>query len=100
MSGMRNRKREVECLKRLQQLSPVYQELIAFFVQEKLISSEELKVLKETPEQERMLQAKLAALSAEDKIQLLEYEWTILPVERIKLNIVTTSGHKEFLAES
>jgi hypothetical protein len=77
----------------------VYQELIAFFVQEKLITEEELKALRQSPEQERTLQAKLASLSAEDKIQLLEYEWTILPLERIKLNIVTASGHREFLAE-
>jgi hypothetical protein len=96
---MRNAKREVECLKRLQQLSPVYEELVAFFVQEKLISAEELKVLKIAPEQARLLQVKLAALSTEQKIQLLEYEWTILPVERIKLNIVTDRGHREFIAE-
>ena len=96
---MRNTKREIECLKRLQQLSPVYEELIAFFVQEKLFSTEELKVLKVSVEQARLLQAKLAILSAEQKIQLLEYEWNILPVERIKLNIVTDRGHREFLAE-
>ncbi len=97
---MRNSKREIECLKRLQQLSPVYDELVAFFVQEKLFSTEELKVLKESVEQARLLQAKMAALSTEDKIQLLEYEWTILPVERIKLSIVTSRGHREFLAET
>lgn len=97
---MRNTKREVECLKRLQQLSPVYEELVSFFLQEKLITQEELRVMRESPEQARMLQAKLAILSSEQKIQLLEYEWAILPVERIKLNIVTDRGHREFLAES
>lgn len=96
---MRNTKREVECLKRLQQLSPVYEELIAFFVQEKLFSAEELRVFKESSEQARLLQAKMASLSSENKIQLLEYEWVLLPVERIKLNIVTDRGHREFLVE-
>lgn len=97
---MRHTKREIECLKRLQQLSPVYEELITFFLQEKLISSEELKIMRQSPEQARLLQAKLAILSSEQKIQLLEYEWVILPVERIKLVIVTDRGHREFLVEN
>ena len=97
---MRHTKREIECLKRLQQLSPVYEELITFFLQEKLISSEELKIMRQSPEQARLLQAKLAILSSEQKIQLLEYEWVVLPVERIKLVIVTDRGHREFLVEN
>jgi len=96
---MRNTKREVECLKRLQQLSPVYEELVAFLVQEYLLNKEELKILKESSEQGKLLQAKLASLSEERKLQLLEYEWTLLPTERIKVNIVTDRGHKEFMAE-
>lgn len=96
---MRNTKREVECIKRLQELTPVYDELVAFLLQELLISKEELKVFKNSPEQARLLQAKLSALSEERKIQLLEWEWSILPVERIKLSIVTDRGFKEFSAE-
>ena len=96
---MRNSKRETECIKRLQSLSPVYEELIQFLVQEYLLSSEELKVIKNSPEQGKLLQAKLALLSDERKLQLLEFEWTILPTERIRINIVTDRGFKEFTAE-
>lgn len=96
---MRNTKREIECLKRLQQLSPVYEELIAFFVQEYLLSKEELKVIKNSPDQGKLLQAKLASLSEERKLQLLEFEWILLPTERIKISIVTDTGFKEFVAE-
>lgn len=96
---MRNTKREIECLKRLQELSPVYDELIAFFVQEHLLSKEELKVIKSSPDQGKLLQIKLATLSEERRVQLLEYEWVILPTERIKVSIVTDHGFKEFVAE-
>jgi hypothetical protein len=96
---MRNTKREIECLKRLQELSPVYEELIAFFVQEFLLTKEELKVIKTSPDQGKLLQAKLASLSADRKVQLLEYEWSILPTERIRINVVTDRGFKEFTAE-
>ncbi len=92
-------KREVECLKRLQQLSPVYEEMVAFLLQEFLLSREELKVIKSSPDQGKLLQAKLALLSEERKLQLLEFEWTILPTERIRINIVTDRGFKEFIAE-
>ena len=96
---MRNTKREIECLKRLQELSPVYEELISFFAQEYLLSKEELKAIKGSPDQGRLLQAKLASLSAERKLQLLEYEWSILPTERIRIFVVTDRGFKEFIAE-
>lgn len=97
---MRNTKQEVECLKRMQSLTPMFEELIAFLLQEFLLSKEELKAIKVSPEQARMLQAKLATLSDERVLQLLEYEWTLLPTERIRINIVTDRGFKEFIAET
>lgn len=96
---MRNTKREVECLKRLQFLSPVYEELMQFLLQEYLLTTEELKAIRISPEQAKLLQAKMALLSEERKIQLLEYEWTILPTEQIRINVVTDRGFKEFNAE-
>lgn len=77
----------------------MYEELIAFFVQEYLLDKEELKKIRSSPDQGKLLQAKMAQLSEERKVQLLEYEWTILPVERIKISIVTDRGFKEFLVE-
>lgn len=97
---MRNTNREVDCLKRMQSLSPIFEELIAFLVQEFLLSKEDVKLLKVSPEQAKMLQAKLAILSSERKLQLLEYEWTLLPTERIRINIVTDHGFKEFIVET
>ncbi len=78
----------------------MFEELIAFLLQEFLLSKEELKAIKVSPEQARMLQAKLATLSDERVLQLLEYEWTLLPTERIRINIVTDRGFKEFIAET
>lgn len=96
---MKSTKREIECLRRLQELSPMFEELCSFLLQEYLLSKEEYKVIRSSPEQARMLQAKLAFLSEERKIQLLEYEWTLLPVERIRITLITDTGHKEFGAE-
>lgn len=96
---MKSSKREIECLKRLQELSPVYDELKAFLVQELLLSQEELRVINIGPDQAKLLQVKLQNLREDRKVQLLEYEWTLLPVERIKLLLVTDRGMREFAAE-
>jgi hypothetical protein len=96
---MRNLKKEIECLKRFQELSPIYDELIAFLLQEFLLTKEEVKVIKNSPQQEKEVYAKLASLSEERKLQLLEFEWTLLPVERIKILMVTDRGFKEFSIE-
>lgn len=92
-------KREVDCLKRLQELTPIFDELLLFLLQEYMLTKEELKAIKQSPEQVKLIHTKLATLSEERKIQLLEYEWSVLPVERIRITLVTPSGHKEFLAE-
>lgn len=83
----------------MQALTPMFEELTAYLAQEFLLSKEELKEFKVSPEQARLLQAKLATLSDERTLQLLEYEWTLLPTERIRINIVTDRGFKEFVAE-
>lgn len=92
-------KREIQCLKRLQELSPMFEELCQFLLQEYLLTKDELRVIRESPEKERMLQTMLASLQENRKLQLLEYEWTILPVERIRITIITDTGHREFGAE-
>lgn len=96
---MRKTKREVECLKRLQELSPVFEELMQFLLQEYFLDKDELKAIKNSPEQARKLQAKLATLSEDRKLQLLDYEWTLLPVERIRLTLLTSTASREFTAE-
>lgn len=96
---MRNTKREVECITRLQEMSPVIEELSTFLVAEKLLSPEELKAIKGAPDKAKQLQAKLVSLSETGGIHLLEFEWQVLPVELIRLTLVTVSGHKEFYFE-
>lgn len=96
---MRNTKRELDCFKRLQSLTPVQDELIAFLMQEYLLSADELKAMKGEADMAKHVYTKLATLSEERKIQLLEFEWSLLPTERIKLLLVTDRGMKEFTAE-
>jgi len=47
-------------------------------------------------EKEEELLLALEKASKDGKIDLLEYEWTILPVERCKITIITPSGIREY----
>ncbi len=95
----RKTQREIQCLQRLQELTPAYEDLMQFLLLEQLIERDELKTMRDSPEQVKLLQGRLASLSQERKLQLLEYEWTILPVERIRITMVTNNGHREISAE-
>ena len=92
---------EVECLRRLNELTPVYEELLQFLKAESLLSSEQLKVIRLSPEIDRakLLQEELDHLAKDSKIQLLAYEWSILPTEVIRITVITDKTHREFVAE-
>ena len=93
-------KREVECLQHLHNHTPVFEEIIQFLGKEYLLTAEELKAIRTSPEKAKLLQGHLAHLSQNRTLQLLEYVWEILPVERIRITIVSNqNGVCEFEAE-
>ena len=93
---MNKTRKEIECLARLQELTSSQDEILAFLLAESLITKEEIAGIKRAPDQAKVLQAHLASVSAANKMQLLEYQWDFLPVERLKVLIVTDRNSKEF----
>lgn len=93
---MNKTQKQIECLARLQALTSSQDELLAFLLSESLITKEEIGAIKRSPDQAKSLQSHLASISSNNKIQLLEYQWDFLPVERIKILIVTDRNNKEF----
>ena len=91
-----SQKREIECLARLNDLNGAVDDVLQFLLSEKLVTKEEIKFIQHSSDQPKNLQATLKKLSSTDKLQLVEYEWTILPVERIKIHIVTDRATREF----
>jgi hypothetical protein len=88
--------KKIECLQRLNALSGAVGEIMTFLVGEKLIDLEGVKKISQSSDRAKDMYMFLANLSKTDKIQMLEYEWTILPIERIKITIVTNMNSKEF----
>ncbi len=90
------RSKEIECLMRLDELNAIYDEILDFMNKEDLITRPEAVAIRSSSEIPKMIHAKLQTLSKANKIQLLEYEWVILPMERIKIVVVTDRNSREF----
>ena len=88
--------KEIQCLIRLDELTPSYDSILEFLQDEDLISREESKGIRSSSEIPKRIHTQLAVLSKTNKLQLLEYEWVVLPIERIKIVIITDRNNKEF----
>lgn len=94
---MNKTRREIECIARLQLLGGHLDDILEYLLSEGLIPKSEAQVLRTNPEVAKAMQLMLHRLSTSGKLQLLEYEWTVLPVERIKISVVTDRSSKEFV---
>ena|ERR1035437_2473534 len=88
--------KEIECLMKLDELTPSFDGILEFLYSENLLSREESKAIRSASGVAKLIHTKLAVLSKTNKLQLLEYEWVILPVERVKVMIVTDRVSREF----
>jgi hypothetical protein len=88
--------KEIECLTRLQGMTGQLEELLQFLKLEGLVDDNQMKSVKLAADHAKEVQGILRDLSKSGKIQLLQYEWTILPVETIVVTVVTDRNQKEF----
>lgn len=88
--------KEIECLKRLQELTSQIDDIVMFLKQEGLVDDNQIRSLKQSSDHPKEIQALLKDLQS-SKLQMLEYTWTVLPVENIRIHIVTDRNQKEFI---
>ena len=93
---MKKTRREIECIGRLHDLNGNVEDIMDFLLAEGLITKDDVKVIRLSADIPKATQKLMRELHQLGKFQLLEYEWTILPVERIKIVIVTDRNNKEF----
>lgn len=92
-----SQKKEINCLNRLNTLTGSINEIVTFLLEEKLLDKSEATSIVSSSDVAKSLNALLHRLNELGKIQLIEYEWVILPVERIKIHIVTLLSNREFV---
>jgi len=91
-------KRRVEFLNRIFDLLKCRTTILNFLKEEKLITDDAVQTLMNEHHSSHAIRIAnlLADLAKQDKLQLVDYEWTILPVEHLKLTLVTTHTKREF----
>lgn len=90
-------KREVECLNRLQELTGQLEDILSFLKQENLVDDNQIKSVKLSADHPKEIRSILQDLKVRQKLQLLQYEWSILPVENITITVITDRNQKEFI---
>ncbi len=89
-------KTEMDCIERLQELTGAVEEMLTFMVEEKLITMDHVKEIKSSFSSAKSFCLTVKRLMNTGALQLVEYEWVILPVERIKVLMVTDRATREF----
>lgn len=91
-------KRRLEFLNRLFDLLKCRNDLLNYLKEEKLITDNDIQTLLNEHHSSHSLRilTLLDNLAKSDDLQLVDYEWTVLPFERLKLTLVSRTGKKEF----
>lgn len=91
-------KKKIDFFNRMFELLKNKLEILEYLKMERLITDDEMqRFLNESHTQHASrLAFCLEDLLLHEKLQLADYEWTILPVEMLKLTIITATSKKEF----
>ena len=93
---MNRKSKEIACLNRLQETTHQLDNIVEFLLVEGLIDKQSIRETKSSPDYVKFIQETLRDLQNRQKLQLLEYEWNILPVEYIKIYLITDKNQMEF----
>lgn len=89
--------KEIQCLQRLQDLTGQLEDILQYLKLEGLVDDNQLKTVRLAADHAKEVQQILRDLKVREKFQMFEMEWSVLPVENIRILIVTDRNHKEFI---
>jgi hypothetical protein len=87
---------EILCLQRLQDTTGQLEDILVFLKQENLVDGNQMKSVKLGADHAKEIQQILRDLQVKGKLQLLVYEWNVLPVENICISIITERNQADF----
>ena len=87
---------QINCLQRLQDTTGQLGEILQFLKLEQLVDDNQIKSVKLGADHAKEIQQILRHLQVTNKLQMLMYEWNVLPVENIIISIVTERNSREF----
>lgn len=94
---MSTKQKEVECIQRLLDIGLMVEEWMDFLLENKLLDSSGIPAFALERNKALYIHNVLSEGKKSEKVLLLDFEWNVLPVERIKVTVVTTRNTKEFV---
>ena len=87
---------QILCLQRLDDTTGQLEDILEFLKLEQLVDDNQIKSVRLGADHAKEVQQILRELQVTHKLQMLSYEWNVLPVENIMISITTERNHKEF----
>lgn len=87
---------KIRFLDELDRKSGLFSELSAFLIAEKIATALEIHEILSKPKDFRAAEFYMLMRRCESTMQMVDWEWTLLPTETMKLIVVTHNGVKEF----
>lgn len=87
---------QILCLQRLQDTTGQLDDILTFLKLEQLVDDNQIKSVRLGADHAKEIQLLLRNLQVTNKLQLLMYEWNVLPVENICISIITERNSRDF----
>jgi len=94
---MTKKQNEVECIQRLISVGMMVEEWMDFLLEEKLMVVEDIPSFRLEKDKASYIYGLIKTAKDSDRVLLFDFEWAILPIERIKITVVTPRNSKEFV---
>ena len=86
---------KIQCTKRLIQFA-ASEEIVSWMHDNKLIDIEKWKTADSNQLKAELIVTSLLKAADSDKLLLVDFEWSVLPIERIKITVVSEREKVEF----
>ena len=87
--------KKIECIRKLID-NDMFIDLTEWLIENKFAKSDDFMGLARNKEKAECVYQKLNEAMAEEKLQLIDYEWNLLPLELIKITCITETEKKVF----
>lgn len=94
---MFSRATKIECLDRLFKKTHCQDEFIEYLVDQGILNRDTINPNDREFDVLKVLHTALHEAVQKDKILLLDYKWQLLPIEQIRIQIITSRGSKDWL---
>jgi hypothetical protein len=96
MTKIKMKEQHIECLRKLFKTTGCFDDMIRQLVEDKVIHEATADTIYLQSDKTKTLCEVLFKARDEDKLQLLHFEWDMLPVERIMVRVITDMSTKEY----